>query len=277
MAQFVASEWFETDTALVWKGAQTTPAWKFWRRARLTGSIISRVTNRSLYHVWNKQSNIGLASAILGVDGYSTGPAEPNEAMKWGVHYEPIARKMLQTILDLDNPIQEVGLAIYKDEDDEKHPHGLFAASADGILDDKEGVEIKCPQRMPEWALKRAVDHETPIDTGWYDQVQMTGAIYGVQHVWLFVVPKFQANGALNSTAANKTYFLEKVPIYPRHWHMLRHKALQFYHTYMAPLVKEDPLLLPEPVHEHLRRHHRGEDPERGARAGEGAEMVHAR
>lgn len=291
-AEFVASEWRETRTAFVWRGEQGTALWHYWRRGRITASIISKVANRSLYHAWNKQSNTGLSKAILGVEGFSTGPEKPNEAMKWGLYYEPIARKYLAEILRLEDPIQEVGLAIdkghhhhHEEEEEKEHaPPGLFAASPDGLVNSKVGVEIKCPQYMPDWAILRAVDKKTPIDMTWMDQIQMTGAVYGLEAIWLFVMPKFKAKGVLNSTAAEKVYFLEEVAIDLHHWRMLRHKALAFYRTYMAPLVAEDPLLRPAPVlelvHEHARGHkrkHREEDQEGGEDGGARADILQVR
>jgi hypothetical protein len=267
--------WEERPTCLIWTGKQGGLEWLGLRVGRITASNISKVCNRSRYHTWNHQSNVGLAKALLGVDDHTSCPRGPSAAMHWGTDNEPAARRFIQErVLFLREPIREVGLAIDRSDD-------RFACSVDGEISEKLIIEIKLPQFMPENLILRAQqvrhvphghDENTDISNEHYDQMQVNLSVMDKKKCLYFVCPKFlgskiaKGKKVLNGANGVKLYYYKEwVDIDTHHYtHVLKPAAIHFYNTYMHPLIQEDPLLkrihIPHLAHHAHRGHVRDEE-----------------
>lgn len=85
-----------------------------------------------------------------------------NDAMRWGVENEPIARAFYSELIE--QPIDQIGLAYHPE-------HDFVVCSPDGLIGDDGLVEFKCP------TTKRFLEvmfcNEAPIDYVWQCQFQM--------------------------------------------------------------------------------------------------------
>jgi len=103
-----------------------------------------------------------------------------NEAMQWGVDYEPIARSEYESVKGVE--VEQIGLAT--------HPRIRgFAASTDGLVGRDGMVEIKCPQ--PPSHTKIVLQKAIPEAYLW----QMMGGMACAERQWCDFVsfnPKMQ-------------------------------------------------------------------------------------
>ena len=94
-----------------------------------------------------------------------------SDAMTRGIELESEAKDLFRMLNDIE--VKEVGLC-YKDDDRQ------FSCSPDGIINDSEGLEIKCP--LSHTHVKYLLDNKLPID--YIQQVQGSMLVTGFQSWW---------------------------------------------------------------------------------------------
>lgn len=199
---------------------QGSSDWHDMRKGRITMSNIGKVVGHAPYYKGTKKE---LALELLGKlkVHYSK---EELRRMNRGTKYEPTVRDMLAKKLGCQ--ISETGFAEWKKDK-------RFGASLDGIIDDKCGIEIKCPAKMYGPILEyMADDNPNPrcISHIWksqYDQIIGNGAITGRK--WMY----FCVYGI-----EDKLFFIQKVKVDYRYWkEELLKPAQHFYDKYMQPIL----------------------------------------
>lgn len=170
----------ETDTYYRSLDEQRTQNWHSLRYGRITGTMVGKLMSGT-----NRQQCL---DEIMGIsrpvyDEYIL------QCMEYGNTYEPIARKFLSELLEVE--IEEWGIIISK-----QNPR--FGASLDGYIQKLHcSVEIKCPQYIKSNydTIIRLLNNGDDIDKvlqkympyNYYDQVQWGLFISGLKMCIFFV------------------------------------------------------------------------------------------
>lgn len=144
-----------------------------WHRARagvLTASMFRTARTRLKNGEWSAVAkDYAIKTAVERISGFPMDEGFETYAMKRGRELEPEARDHLALHLGAD--IEECGFVLTD--------CGRFGASADGLIGDRQGVEIKCVI-SPERIRTTLVDNDV---SAYLDQIQGGMAITG-REVW---------------------------------------------------------------------------------------------
>jgi len=95
-----------------------------------------------------------------------------NEAMRIGIEREPIARELFVITTGIE--VTEVGMCM--------HDSNLFSCSPDGLISDRSGIEIKCPNMATH--IEYLMGKRVPPD--YYQQVHGSMLVTGFNE-WFFM------------------------------------------------------------------------------------------
>lgn len=150
---------------------QRSDAWFEVRKGMLTASQFGDWLTKS-GKVADKARLTAASRCLADFFGVPDPAPHENDDMRRGTEMEPLAREKFSEETDL--PVEEIGFA--------KSIHGFFGCSPDGIIDNGEGLEIKCPR--PSKLIQYIELDELPDE--YKPQVHGSMAVTGAK-AWWFV------------------------------------------------------------------------------------------
>lgn len=211
----------EFDTYILHEVEQGSEDWLNIRKGKITGSKIGEIVGHANY---SNKSFEELADEIIGIKK-TIFDDESKKRMEKGNHFEPKVREFMKKELKKD--IKEIGFVEWK-----KDPR--FGASLDGVIDEKTGIEIKCPNKIyyPIRNYIKNKKNKDDISHIWksqYDQIIMNGVMMNMEYIWFIVFG-----------IEEKEIFYQKIKIDYEYWEKeLYPKACYFYDNYMTPKIKK--------------------------------------
>lgn len=200
-------------------GPQGGEEWLNLRVGRITMSQISACVGRSGFTA-DKEFE---ARKICGLEKIKC-----NEYMFHGKVTEPMIRDWYAAMIN--RPIKEMGVSIWKKD-------FRFGGSLDGVIDEREGIEIKAPAKMYQKLIDyiEAKKKGYTFEAGYHEHVfnshydQMTG--YGV------ITNKKFMHYVVVCTDTQEA-FVQKFPVDYQLWETeLYPKACKFYEDYVEPMM----------------------------------------
>jgi hypothetical protein len=241
-------EWEERKTCYMSKSKQGGKVWSRLRIGAMNASGISRCLQRmppSMRIPPEESARIICGLSPLSYDKKQTEDEKRTESMKIGILGEPIVRQWDSKRLGVT--IREVGVGVWKE-------NPVFRGSMDGEpessnekCNEDDFVEYKIPKNIY-WKLIEYIEaikkgFEPPpgyhrhIFDSQYDQITFCGSIHGKQRCKFTVV-----------SAETSDVYEQWIPTDHDHWNkVLYPQGLQFYNTYVVPLMAKHHILRIDP------------------------------
>lgn len=225
----IAHNWIDMGTYWLSTAEQCGETWAKIRRGIITSGICSQCANRSIY----KKEPEELARISCGIDEQSFDPKKL-DTTNVSITSEPLLRKWFFEKYGIE--IKTVGFGIWK-----KDPR--FGGSPDGIIDEDICVEMKLPKRMYpnltkrfKYGKKSEKDHSHIFDSQ-YDQMQQNMVIFNKKKCYYLVY-----------AYEEEMFYFECIERDYDHWYNeLYLKGVEFHEKYIAPLLKENNIIISNP------------------------------